>query len=136
MNKNILINENISFTQAIKKLNETGERCLIVVDKNKRLIGSLSDGDVRKSLFKGNSLRTSIKKFINRECLFYRDIDLDFKKLKKTMTEKRIYVVPVINKLNKVIRVINLEDLDKPYVCMTGAKLVEVCTLKSNEDKT
>jgi len=126
MNKNILINQDISFNQAIKKLNITGEKCLIVVDKNKRLIGSLSDGDVRKSLFKGNSLRTSIKKFINRECLFCRDTDLDIKKLKKTMTEKRIYVVPIINKINKVISVINLEDLDNKNFFFNKNKIKKI----------
>jgi len=35
-------------------LSPSGEKCLIITDKTKKLLGTLSDGDLRKSLLKGN----------------------------------------------------------------------------------
>jgi predicted transcriptional regulator len=42
--KKIIISKEIKIIQAMKKLALTGLRCLIVVDKNKKLLGTLSDG--------------------------------------------------------------------------------------------
>ena len=46
--KNI-VTSNITIQQAIKTLEKTKIKCLIVVDKkNKKLVGSLTDGDIRR----------------------------------------------------------------------------------------
>ena len=36
----------------VKKLSKTGERCLIVVNDNKKFLGTITDGDIRKSILK------------------------------------------------------------------------------------
>ena len=46
--KNITIDENDTIKNSIKKLNLSGKRTLIVVDKKNKLLGTLSDGDIRK----------------------------------------------------------------------------------------
>ena len=51
--KNILISPNIKIVQAMKKLGQTGEKCLIVVDANKKLLGTITDGDIRRGILKG-----------------------------------------------------------------------------------
>ena len=50
--KKITINENDTIKNSIKKLNLSGKRTLIVVDKKNKLLGTLSDGDIRKSILK------------------------------------------------------------------------------------
>ena len=61
MMKNFLINNNSTIKQALRKLSECGEKCLIVVNKNNLLQGTLSDGDLRKSIVnnKWNSIKFS-----------------------------------------------------------------------------
>ena len=58
---------NSNIRQAIKILNKSGARTLIVVDKNDRLIGTLSDGNIRRSIINGFNLETSINKIYNQK---------------------------------------------------------------------
>ena len=59
----MLIYPDETVVNVLKKLNETGERCLIVINKNKKFLGTITDGDIRKSILKEGYL-SSIKKFI------------------------------------------------------------------------
>ena len=51
--KNLLIKPNANLKEALKQLTKTGEKCLVVVDNKNKLLGTLSDGDVRKAILKG-----------------------------------------------------------------------------------
>ena len=51
--KNLLIKPNSKINNAHKLMSETGEKCLVVVDKKNKLLGTLSDGDVRKAILNG-----------------------------------------------------------------------------------
>ena len=46
-------------------MSTTGEKCLVVVDKKNKLLGTLTDGDVRKAILKGKFLKDNIN-----SCLF------------------------------------------------------------------
>ena len=58
--KDLLVLPNISIKQALKKLSVSGEKCLIVVDENNSLLGTVTDGDLRNSILKGIDIRDSI----------------------------------------------------------------------------
>ena len=49
--------------EALKKIGQGNHKCIPVVDKNKRLLGTLSDGDLRKAILKGAQLNESIQRF-------------------------------------------------------------------------
>ena len=70
--KNFLIKQNSTIKEALKKLNHTGEKCLVVVNQNKMLLGTLSDGDVRKAILKkGTSVDSSIKNIFQRNPKYF-----------------------------------------------------------------
>ena len=54
--KNIFIAETDSIKNVLKKLDKTAEKILLVTDKKNRLIGSISDGDIRRYLLKGKKI--------------------------------------------------------------------------------
>ena len=47
-----LVYSDISFETAIAKLNEVGLRILLFVDEERKLLGTLTDGDVRRAILK------------------------------------------------------------------------------------
>ena len=59
--KNILVTPNLKIVKAMKKLTQTAARCLIVIDKQKKLLGTITDGDIRRGILEGLSLDQSIK---------------------------------------------------------------------------
>ena len=50
----------ITIRQAMKALNKTSEKCLLVVDEDKKLLGTLSDGDLRRSILGGAKVSEDI----------------------------------------------------------------------------
>ena len=51
MNSHI-INNKFTIKKAIRLLNSQRIKCLVITDKKKRLIGTLTDGDIRRVLVK------------------------------------------------------------------------------------
>jgi dTDP-glucose pyrophosphorylase len=61
----LIILDNANMSMAIYQLNETGKRCLFVVDDNGLLKGSLSDGDLRRAIINGLNMESNVKDFMN-----------------------------------------------------------------------
>ena len=61
--KKVTISENSSIKDAYEKITSTGINCLCVTN-NKNLLGTISDGDLRKALLGGMTLRSKIQTFI------------------------------------------------------------------------
>ena len=105
----ILVNSNVR--QAIKILNKYGTKTIIVINNNKKLVGTLSDGDIRKSIIKGFNLKSSINNIYNKKPIFIYENKIDKNKIRKIFLKKKIHLIPVINKSNKLIKILYLEDV-------------------------
>ena len=62
----LLARNNISLQNAITKINKNGKKCLIIIDKNKKLSGILTDGDIRHALKNKINLSRSITNIYTR----------------------------------------------------------------------
>lgn len=105
-----LIFRNESIKQAMKKLSEFGEKQLIVVDDNQRLIGALSDGDIRRRILQGGSIRGRVEVICNKNPVFVNNgYSLDY--VRTTMLKLKIEVIPVINADKKVEEVLTWDEV-------------------------
>ena len=109
----ILINKNCIIEDCIKKLNETGKKCLIVINNKGNLYGTISDGDIRKSLLKNHDIKSSVSKIINKNPYFINDKEQKFSSLKKIFVEKNYDLIPIIDSKKKIVDVIFFHDLVK-----------------------
>ena len=50
--KKIIIYENSTIENAIKKLSNTGLQIVIVCNKQNKILGTITDGDIRRGLLK------------------------------------------------------------------------------------
>ena len=55
MNKDVIASPSLTIKEALKKLEKSGLRC-VFVEKNNKLFGSLTDGDIRKLIIYGKNL--------------------------------------------------------------------------------
>jgi dTDP-glucose pyrophosphorylase/CBS domain-containing protein len=134
--KDILISENISLKDAYKKLDQTAEKVLLVVNEKKQLLGTLTDGDVRRALLRGKTLEANVKEHYN--CNPIKIFDNEAKKieLSELFREKKVELIPVVDENNIVIDYITWQscfgieeksskhsNLQKiPVVIMAGGK--------------
>ena len=120
----ILISKNIKILDTLQKLQNNSVRCLIIIDKNKKLLGTINDGDIRRALIKGVKIN---EKIIN---VYFKKPFFLYKNTKKLINKSlisHINVVPIVDKNKKVIDYLNTTEDKKKYnrdavIIMAGGK--------------
>lgn len=98
-----------------ENLTETGLRTAVLVDQNGCLVGTISDGDIRRGLLKGLSLESSILEVVQRDPLYVNENAL-YSEINQLMQSNKIYQLPKVDAKNKVTGLYTCEDLLSPQV--------------------
>ena len=68
-----LIHENANVREALVQLDKlAADATLFVISEDRKLIGSITDGDVRRALIEGKDAQTSVMDVINKTPKFIR----------------------------------------------------------------
>lgn len=127
MNKRYLLNQNGTVRDALVSLdgNTHDWQTLFIVDDAERMVGTLTDGDIRRGLIHGAALDDSVKTVMHTDFKFVREGQNDALQL-KSYREKQIYFIPVLNSENRILKVCNLikyhNFLPVDAVLMAGGK--------------
>lgn len=113
--KEHLILSGSTVKQALGVLNDLSQDAILfVVDENNKLIGSLTDGDVRRGLLKDFTVETKIDEIIQSNPRFIRKGHYDIQKIIEYRKED-YRVIPVLDNNDVVINVINFRYI-KSYL--------------------
>ncbi|MBT6231534.1 MAG: CBS domain-containing protein [Candidatus Scalindua sp.] len=94
----LMISKNISIKDAIQKLNETGVKILFVVSEDNRLLGTVTDGDLRRGIVSGIDFSDKAERIMHEEFIAISDKTLELDQVaKRIMIEKKIEQIPVID---------------------------------------
>ncbi|MEB7723125.1 KpsF/GutQ family sugar-phosphate isomerase [Staphylococcus equorum] len=111
--KNPIAFTNINVKNALFKMTESGLDSISIVNKQKELIGILTDGDIRRALQSGDALfERPIEHIFNKLPVTIDSNTLASEAL-KLMKEKQVNVLPVVNHINKPIAMLHMHDLTK-----------------------
>jgi dTDP-glucose pyrophosphorylase len=138
--KNYCIRPDASIIECMRSMDITGAGIALAVDSEFRLIGTISDGDVRKALVKGFPLDSSIATHINRSC-FYVLPTVPRAEVLDIMQARRFEQVPIVDEQGKVIGLHLLHDIlgkiARPNwaVVMAGGKGMRLRPLTDNLPK-
>ena len=114
--QNTLIAPDCSIREALIIIDKEALRGATVVDKNKKLLGVVSDGDIRRGLLAGVSLADPVHEIMNRNPTVA-SVDLTKEQLIELMESKSILSIPVIDGQGIVVGLRTLHDsLSKPKV--------------------
>lgn len=131
MLKKYTISLGLTIKGALEFQQKNSIKCLVVVDKKNRLIGTLSDGDIRKAILKNKNLNNKIDDFVNRNPYFCYENDYKTEKLKRILIKDNFPFIPILNKSKKLISIFDLNTLswkstqhkiNAPVVIMAGGK--------------
>lgn len=110
--KSLLILPEITIKQAMQKLSETQEKILFVIDKKNKLLGTVTDGDIRRGLIKGFSFSDDVKSIMHKKFSYISFAEPEIKEhSKQVMLEAKVEQVPVLNTKGEIIDVILWRDI-------------------------
>lgn len=123
--RKLLVEPGLSLVDAVKRLDEGAKRILIVVDKHDRLIGTVTDGDIRRALIRQTELTTSISEIMNTNP---KSATHAWSRLRllSFMERTDLLQLPIVDEKNKVVGVTFLYELlkkpriDNPVCLMAG----------------
>ncbi len=108
--EHLLLSES-SIKQALIQLDALAkDAILFVIDENEKLIGALTDGDVRRGLIKGISIEDSVYSIIQVNPKFIRKGERDIQKVIE-YREGNFRILPVLDKDDKVVNIINFREM-------------------------
>lgn len=110
-----LLGPNKTIQDAIASLNETALQIIIVVSNDNTLLGTVTDGDIRRGLLKGFDLSTTIDQIMFRTP-FLVPKDLGKESILQIMRANKINQIPVVDEKHKIIDLHIWNDLVAPKV--------------------
>lgn len=120
-----LVNSDVTLEQAIEVLDKAALRIALIVSEDNKLLGTLTDGDVRRALLKHLPLETPVTEVMNTQP----------KTAVQTWTDSRVLAMleqyellqlPLVDSEGRVIGLANLHDIlnkhrhDNPVFLMAG----------------
>jgi len=116
-----------SIRQAVQVLNETSLKIVLVTDTNEVLVGTVSDGDIRRGLLKGLELTSTIDSIVHRDALVVPP-EVSREVVLQLMTANKIQQIPIVDENKHVIGLHLWDQISAPtaraniMVIMAGGK--------------
>lgn len=109
---NIKLKINSTIKEALKIIDEGAIRIAIVLDGDERVIGTLTDGDIRRGLLGGLSLDSTIENLYFKEPVLANINDSKEEIIQKAL-RKQIYQIPIVDNDGKFVKIEELSNLLK-----------------------
>lgn len=108
-----LIDRNSNAREALQQLNDlpvNESRTLFVIDEGK-LIGTLTDGDIRRGLLAGKEISDKVEAYMNTTFRFFTDENMNGETIKQ-FRNSDIMLVPLIDEKRFIKKIIDLKALN------------------------
>ena len=122
-----IIKESSTIKDALVALNNNSSDTLslLVVNGSDQLVGTLTDGDIRRGLISGAQLTDEVSTIMHRDFKYIKQSEFDVAHL-KDFREHRILFIPILDEERHIVEVVNLQKykshLPIDAVLMAGGK--------------
>lgn len=133
----IFISADLSAFGAMSIIDSGAAQIALVVDEQRRLLGTITDGDIRRGLLRGETLDSPVERLMNRN-FRSASIDDDHIEVLAMMRRDVLRQIPVLDAHKRVVNLILLEELLAPVqlpnavVIMAGGKGARLWPLTQN----
>lgn len=120
-----LVSPGTSLENAIEVLDRAALRIVLVADEQRRLLGTLTDGDIRRALIRHLSMTSAVDEVMNPNPRVAGP-DWSRDRLLQLMEQQQILQLPVVDEDKRIVGLENLHDLlnqktlDNPVFLMAG----------------
>lgn len=106
--KDVLVSPDTSIRETLRIMDKGALKIVLVVDEANRLVGTVSDGDVRRGILKGCSLEDRVEAVVNASPTIVGQNE-GREKILTLMRQKQVYQIPIIDQ-NGIL--VGLEIID------------------------
>lgn len=121
----IILNKNAKLKDALLKLDLNPSLQTLLIENDNKIIGTITDGDIRRGLINGLGNENPIFEFMNEQFTYLTNGKYETDKL-ELIKEKKLEVVPELNQDKSLNRIINFKNLKTilpiDAVIMAGGK--------------
>ena len=137
--KKHFVNVNLTIIDALNLLNKLPDNCILfVVNKKQELIGTITDGDIRRALLNGSKLDENIDNAYQQNPKYVYKNNIDFSYLQK-LKKNRIKLIPITNNKKQIIDLIDFNIFETylplDVVMMAGGKGTRLLPLTEKKPK-
>lgn len=129
--RELVIKENILIRDAIKRLDMTAKKILFVINKDEVLVGTVTDGDIRRWILKNGDFSESVLNIMNKKPIYLKQNRE--KDARKVMEREGIDALPIVDDYLRIVNVVFLNKkfnmdykiynkISTPVVIMAGGK--------------
>lgn len=97
-----VIREDASLRDAMLLIEENRHRSLVVVNGEQRVVGTLSDGDIRKAMLAERLLDSRVVDVMNTHYMFLHEKDEE-SRARALFDREHIFIIPVIDNEGKLV---------------------------------
>lgn len=122
-----IILQTVSIREALVSLNQitSDTQTLLVVDEEQKLLGTLTDGDIRRGLIAGAELTDAVSTIMHKDFKFILESEYDVV-LVRNFRDKKILFIPVLDEEHHIVEVLNMKKMKSALpidaVLMAGGK--------------
>ena len=110
--KKYLVHKELTLRKSLKKLNIINGEILFVIDDFKAVIGTVTDGDIRRGLLRNISLNVPITEVMQKNFIYLNE-DTSKDEAIKVLRHKNLRQIPVLDINKKLINLFTEENIDK-----------------------
>ena len=122
--KRIVLTADKPISKAIEAIQESNIKIVIIVSKKNKILGTITDGDIRRGLLKGKDLSNKCNEIMNPNPKFA--TVNDFENIERLLSTEKY--VPIVDTDQTIKDILTSEDkikkgnLDNPVVIMAGGE--------------
>jgi dTDP-glucose pyrophosphorylase len=124
--ENHIIDQKESVIVAMTRLNSLADKLtLFVINEKNQVVGTLTDGDIRRGLIAGYSIQQKVEDFMFRNFRFIRQFEINVSEIRK-FRQMLMKLLPVLNREGELVKIIDLTQtqtyLPVAAVLMAGGR--------------
>ncbi len=108
--RDALVSSSMTLRQTIEAITASSLQIALVVDENNKLLGTVTDGDIRKAILAGKDLNITAAEAMRKSPTTSSE-STPRTVIIKLMREKRIHQMPILNESGQVVDVLTVDDL-------------------------
>jgi dTDP-glucose pyrophosphorylase len=112
--KSTILGPGATLRDAIRTIDASAMQIALVVDENNRLLGTVTDGDIRRGILRGVALELPVSEVMNPSPIVAR-ADEPREQVLANMQARQVHRIPIVDDMGRPVGIEFLEELVQPH---------------------